>query len=164
MGNERKKRPSPSFLSQHKSSNSGSPTAINSEVSVTNKSQSQSLINSLCSELGISLDAYSRLQQAVYWAEPDRSITNVSMSTSPAHTTFIIENLKESYQIGEELFVTVHAKDFDNKSKSYGGDFFQAKLFWSKTKVSDYKHYFTRTTNLLCINYVPGWVRERELY
>ncbi|KAL0174706.1 hypothetical protein M9458_030674, partial [Cirrhinus mrigala] len=51
------------------------------------------------------------------------------MSTSPAHTTFIIENLKESYQIGEELFVTVYAKDFDNTSKSYGGDFFQAKLF-----------------------------------
>ncbi len=49
------------------------------------------------------------------------------MSTSPAHTTFIIENLKESYQIGEELFVTVHAKDFDNKSKSYGGDFFSSQ-------------------------------------
>ncbi len=59
------------------------------------------------------------------------------MSTSPNHTTFTIENLKESYQIGEELFVTVHAKDFDNKAKNYGGDFFQAKLFWSKTKVSD---------------------------
>uniref|UniRef100_A0A673KV18 NXPE family member 3-like n=1 Tax=Sinocyclocheilus rhinocerous TaxID=307959 RepID=A0A673KV18_9TELE len=135
MGNERKKRPSPSFLSQHcaglqNSANSGSPAGINSEVS----EKSQSLINSFYSEFGISLDGYSRLQQAVYWADPDRSITNVSMSTSPAHTTFIIENLKESYQTSEKFFVTVHAKDFDNKSKSYGGDFFQAKLFWSKSK------------------------------
>ncbi len=143
MGNERKKRPPPSFLSQHcaerlDSSNSGSPAGINSEVSVT---KSQSLLSSFYSEFGISLDAYSRLQQAVDWAVPDRSITNVSMSTSPNHTTFTIENLKESYQIGEELFVTVHAKGFDNKSKSYGGDFFQAKLFWSKTKVSDCANY-----------------------
>ncbi len=143
MGNERKKRPPPSFLSQHcaerlDSSNSGSPAGINSEVSVT---KSQSLLSSFYSEFGISLDAYSRLQQAVYWAVPDRSITDVSMSTSPNHTTFTIENLKESYQIGEELFVTVHAKGFDNKSKSYGGDFFQAKLFWSKTKVSDCANY-----------------------
>ncbi len=143
MGNERKKRPPPSFLSQHcaerlDSSNSGSPAGINSEVSVT---KSQSLLSSFYSEFGISLDAYSRLQQAVDWAVPDRSITNVSMSTSPNHTTFTIENLKESYQIGEELFVTVHAKDFDNKAKSYGGDFFQAKLFWSKTKVSDCANY-----------------------
>ncbi len=145
MGNERKKRPPPSFLSQHcaerlDSSNSGSPAGINSEVSVT---KSQSLLSSFYSELGISLDAYSRLQQAVDWAVPDRSITNVSMSTSPNHTTFTIENLKESYQIGEELFVMVHAKGFDNKSKSYGGDFFQAKLFWSKTKVSDCANYLT---------------------
>ncbi len=127
MGNERKKRPPPSFLSQHcaerlDSSNSGSPAGINSEVSVT---KSQSLLSSFYSEFGISLDAYSRLQQAVYWAVPDRSITDVSMSTSPNHTKFTIENLKESYQIGEELFVTVHAKGFDNKSKSYGGDFFK---------------------------------------
>ncbi len=68
------------------------------------------------------------------------------MSTSPAHTSFIIENQKDSYQIGEELFVTVRSKDFDNTFKSYGGDFYQAKLFWSKTKVSDCTHYFKITT------------------
>ncbi len=158
MGNERKKHPPPNFLSQHfaglsKSPNSTSPSGFSSE---------ESIINSFYSELGINLDGYSRLQQVVYWAEPDRSITNVSMSTSPAHTTFIIENLKESYQIGEELFVTVQAKDFGNKFKHYGGDFFQAKLFWSKTKVSDCKHYLTRTTYLLYLNSAPVSERERE--
>ncbi len=147
MGNERKKHPLPSFLSQHFAELSNSPNS----TSPFGFSSEESLVSSFYSEFGISLDAYSRLQQAVYWAEPDRSITKVTMSTSPAHTKFIIENLKESYQIGEELFVMVHAKDFDNKSKSYGGDFFQAKLFWSKTKVSDCTHCFNRTTNCCCI-------------
>uniref|UniRef100_A0A8C1QXH0 Uncharacterized protein n=1 Tax=Cyprinus carpio TaxID=7962 RepID=A0A8C1QXH0_CYPCA len=121
MGNGRKKHPSPNILSQHcaglqKPLNSSSPAGINSKDS----EKSQSLINSIYSEFGISLEDYLRLQEAVHWADPDRSITNVSMSTSPAHTTFIIENLKKSYQTGEKLFVTVHAKDFYNKSKSYG--------------------------------------------
>ncbi|XP_026137595.1 NXPE family member 3-like isoform X2 [Carassius auratus] len=168
MGNERKKSPPPSFLSQHcaerhDSSNSSSPAAVNSEVSVTYKSQSQSPINSFYSELGISSDSYSRLQQAVKWAEPDRSITNVSMSTSPAHTTFIIANLKDSYQIGEELLVLVHAKDFDNKSKSYGGDFFQAKLFWSKTKASVFGEVRDLLNGSYSVRFFLPWVGEAQV-
>ncbi|RXN11608.1 NXPE family member 3-like protein [Labeo rohita] len=159
--NERKKQPSPSFLSWHRverqnSSNSSSPTGINSE-------ESQIQISSFYSEFGISLDAYSRLQQAVYWPEPDRSITDVSMSTSPAHTTFIIENLKESYQIGEELFVTVHAKNFENKSKSYGGDFFQAKLFWSVTKASVFGEVVDLLNGSYSVRFLLPWDGEAQV-
>ncbi|XP_059370123.1 NXPE family member 3-like isoform X2 [Carassius carassius] len=168
MGNERKKRPPPIFLFQHCaerhcSSNSSSPAAVNSEVSVTNKSQSQSPINSFYSELGISSDTYSRLQQSIKWAEPDRSITNVSMSTSPAHTTFTIANLKDSYQIGEQLLVLVHAKDFDNKSKSYGGDFFQAKLFWSKTKASVFGEVRDLLNGSYSVRLLLPWVGEAQV-
>ncbi|KAF4104277.1 NXPE family member 3-like isoform X1 [Onychostoma macrolepis] len=159
MGNERTKHPPPNFLSQHfaglsYSPNSTSPSALSSD---------ESIISSFYSEFGISLDAYSRLQQAVYWAEPDRSITSVSMSTSPAHTTFIIENLKESYQIGEELFVTVHAKDFDNKSKHYGGDFFQAKLFWSKTKASVFGEVVDLLNGSYSVPFLLPWVGEAQV-
>uniref|UniRef100_A0A9J8DEB1 NXPE C-terminal domain-containing protein n=2 Tax=Cyprinus carpio carpio TaxID=630221 RepID=A0A9J8DEB1_CYPCA len=158
MGNEREKRPPPSFLSLHSvechhSSNSSSPAGISS----------QTQISSFYSELGISLDAYSRLQQAVYWAEPDRSITSVSMSTSPDNTTFIIENLKESYQIGEELFVMVHAKDSDNKFKSYGGDFFQAKLFWSKTKASVFGEVVDLLNGSYSVRFLLPWVGEAQV-
>ncbi|XP_052472276.1 NXPE family member 3 [Carassius gibelio] len=164
MGNGRKKHPSPSFLSQHcaglqNSSNSGSPAGINSEVS----EMSQSPINSFYSEFGIHLDDYSRLQQAVYWDGPDRSITNVSMSTSPAHTTFIIENLKENYQTGEELFVTVHAKDFYNKSKRYGGDFFQAKLFWSETKASVFGEVVDLYNGSYSARFLLPWAGEAQV-
>uniref|UniRef100_A0A8C1HRF6 NXPE C-terminal domain-containing protein n=1 Tax=Cyprinus carpio carpio TaxID=630221 RepID=A0A8C1HRF6_CYPCA len=164
MGNGRKKHPSPNILSQHcaglqKPLNSSSPAGINSKDS----EKSQSLINSIYSEFGISLEDYLRLQEAVHWADPDRSITNVSMSTSPAHTTFIIENLKKSYQTGEKLFVTVHAKDFYNKSKSYGGDFFQAKLFWSKTKASVFGEVVDLLNGSYSVRFLLPWVGKAQV-
>uniref|UniRef100_A0A8C2F807 NXPE C-terminal domain-containing protein n=1 Tax=Cyprinus carpio TaxID=7962 RepID=A0A8C2F807_CYPCA len=164
MGNGRKKHPSPNFLSQHcaglqKPLNSSSPAGINSKDS----DKSQSLINSFYSEFGISLEDYLRLQEAVHWADPDRSITNVFMSTSPAYTTFIIENLKESYQTGEKLFVTVHAKDFYNKSKSYGGDFFQAKLFWNNTKASVFGEVVDLLNGSYSVCFLLPWVGEAQV-
>ncbi|XP_056127987.1 NXPE family member 3-like [Rhinichthys klamathensis goyatoka] len=154
-GNERKKHPPPSFLSLHFPgiyTNSTSPSVLSSEES-----------SSFYLEKGINLEDYSRLQQDVYWAGPDRAITNVSMSTSPGHTKFIIQNLKESYQIGEELYVTVHAKDFDNKSKLYGGDFFQAKLFWSKTKASVFGEVVDLLNGSYSVRFLLPWVGEAQV-
>ncbi|KAK2880873.1 hypothetical protein Q8A67_018141 [Cirrhinus molitorella] len=111
----------------------------------------------------ISLDDYSRLQQVVYWDGPNRSITKLSMSTSPTHTTFIIENLKESYQTGEELFVTVYTKNFDNKSKNYGGDFFQAKLFCSKTKASVFGEVVDLLNGSYSVRFLLPWVGEAQV-
>ncbi|XDV32079.1 hypothetical protein PO909_002974 [Leuciscus waleckii] len=147
-GNERNKHPPHSFLSLHfagKYTNSTSPSVLSSEESSS------------------FLDDYSRLQQDVYWAGPDRAITNVSMSTSPGHTKFIIQNLKESYQIGEELYVTVHAKDFDNKSKRYGGDFFQAKLFWSKTKASVFGEVVDLLNGSYSVRFLLPWVGKAQV-
>ncbi|KAG1951891.1 NXPE family [Pimephales promelas] len=132
--------------------NSTSPSVLSSEES-----------SSFYSEKGINLDDYSRLQQDVYWAGPDRPITNVYMSTSPDRTKFIIQNLKESYQIGEELYVTVHAKDFDNKSKRYGGDFFQAKLFWSKTKASVFGEVVDLLNGSYSVRFLLPWVGEAQV-
>ncbi|XP_067222366.1 NXPE family member 3-like isoform X2 [Chanodichthys erythropterus] len=154
-GNELKKHPPPSFLYEHLAgfyTNSTSPSVLSSEES-----------SSFYSELGINLDDYSRLQQAVYWAGPNRKITNMSMTTSPDHTKFIIQDLKESYQIGEELYVIVHAKDFDNKSKCYGGDFFQAKLFWSKTKASVFGEVMDLLNGSYSVRFLLPWVGEARV-
>ncbi|ROJ66300.1 NXPE family member 3 [Anabarilius grahami] len=87
----------------------------------------------------------------------------MSMTTSPGHTKFIIQDLKESYQIGKELYVMVHAKDFDNKSKRYGGDFFQAKLFWSKTKASVFGEVVDLLNGSYSVRFLLLWVGEAQV-
>ncbi|XP_051717207.1 NXPE family member 3-like [Ctenopharyngodon idella] len=152
--NDWKKHPPPSFLSVHFGglyTNSTSPSVLSSEEA-----------SLFYSELGINLN-YSRLQQAVYWAGPDREIANMSMTTSPGHTKFIIQDLKESYQIGEELYVMVHAKDFGNKSKRYGGDFFQAKLFWYKTKASVFGEVVDLLNGSYSVRFLLPWVGEAQV-
>nr|XP_055053748.1 NXPE family member 3-like [Misgurnus anguillicaudatus] len=126
---------------------------------------SESSSSSFYSEFGISSESYSSLQQTLYWAGPDRSITNVSMSTSPDHSTFIIQNLKDSYQIREELFVTIHARDFNNKPKCYGGDFFQAKLFSSKSpqKASVFGEVVDLLNGSYSVRFLLPWVGEAQV-
>ncbi|XP_051535551.1 NXPE family member 3-like isoform X2 [Myxocyprinus asiaticus] len=167
IGNGKKKQPTPiilftqHFARLHNSTNTTTSPANN--VLIISSGGSESLISSFYSELGISLDRYSCLQQALFWAEPDRSVTNVSLSTSPAHSTFIIQDLRESYQIGEELFVTVHARDHNNKSKHYGGDFFQAKLFLSKSKASVFGEVVDQLNGSYSVRFLLPWVGEAQV-
>ncbi|XP_041961037.1 NXPE family member 3-like isoform X2 [Alosa sapidissima] len=85
---------------------------------------------------GFSPEEWDRIQQAVRWAEPDHEISNASVCTSAAHSTFIINNFKEKYTVGEEVLATIIAKDFTGTPKRYGGDFFQAKAYSDKLKAS----------------------------
>ncbi|XP_065136881.2 NXPE family member 3-like [Paramisgurnus dabryanus] len=162
------KHPPTSFLSKHfaklyNSRNiSTSPADVQPEIS---SEDSESSSSSFYSEFGISSESYSSLQQTLHWAGPDTLITSVSMSTSPAHSTFIIQNLKESYQIGEELFVTIHARDFNNRSKLYGGDFFQAKLFSSKSpqKASVFGEVVDLLNGSYSVRFLLPWVGEAQV-
>ncbi|XP_065136911.1 NXPE family member 3-like [Paramisgurnus dabryanus] len=168
VASKEEKHPPTSFLSEHfaklynSRNSSTSPSDVQLEIS---SEDSESSSSSFYSEFGISSESYSSLQQTLYWAGPDRSITNVSMSTSPDHSTFIIQNLKESYQIGEELFVNIHARDFNNKSKRYGGDFFQAKLFSSKSpkKASVYGKVVDLLNGSYSVRFLLPWVGEAQV-
>ena len=84
---------------------------------------------------GFSADEWDRMLKLVHWGGPDRQITTANLSTSPDHSAFVINDLKGSYYVGEELHVTIVAKDFTKTPKSYGGDFFQAKVYSDKLKV-----------------------------
>ncbi|XP_073719215.1 NXPE family member 3 [Misgurnus anguillicaudatus] len=128
-----------------------------------NSEDSESNSSSFYSEFGISSQSYFSLQQTLYWAGPDTTITNVSLSTSPDHSTFIIQNLKDSYQIGEELFVTIHARDFNNKSKRYGGDFFQAKLFSQPQKASVFGEVVDLLNGSYSVHFLLPWVGEAQV-
>ncbi|XP_073721150.1 NXPE family member 3-like [Misgurnus anguillicaudatus] len=162
------KQPPISILFQHfaklfnSRNNVTSPADVLLEIT---SEDSESNSSSFYSEFGISSESYSSLQQELFWAEPDRSITDVSMSTSSAHSTFIIQNLKDSYQIGEELFVTIHARDFNNESKRYGGDFFQAKLFSSRSpqKASVFGEVVDLLNGSYSVRFLLPWVGQAQV-
>ncbi|XP_078524630.1 NXPE family member 3-like isoform X1 [Lissotriton helveticus] len=59
------------------------------------------------------------------WPEPQGVINS---STSPLNCEWQILHPKDNYSVGETLEVVLTAKDRWNRSKAYGGDFFQAKL------------------------------------
>ncbi len=87
--------------------------------------------------MGIIDEEWERLQKALVWPGPDQLIT-LNLSTSPVHSTFSIVELKKSYKVGENISVIITARDHNKKLKTYGGDFFKAKLFNSKLKVCFY--------------------------
>ncbi len=97
------------------------------------RNNSSSIISAF--DMGISDDEWNRLQKAIDWPIPDQEITHLNQSTSPVHSTFSIVGLKESYEVGEKISVTITARDHNRNLKRYGGDFFKAKLFNKKLKV-----------------------------
>ncbi len=88
--------------------------------------------------MGIIDEEWERLQKALEWPGPDQLITQLNLSTSPVHSTFSIVELKKNYKVGENISVIITARDHNKKLKTYGGDFFKAKLFNSKLKVCFY--------------------------
>lgn len=74
-------------------------------------------------------------------ASPDCQITNAKMSTSADHSTFVINDFKQTYYVGDKLHVTIVAKDFTGVPKHYGGDLFGARVFSKELKVI-YLYYY----------------------
>ncbi len=89
-------------------------------------------------DMGINDEEWERLQKALEWPGPDQLITQLNLSTSPVHSTFSIVEPKKSYKVGENISVIITARDHNKKLKTYGGDFFKAKLFNSKLKVCSF--------------------------
>ncbi|XP_030638930.1 NXPE family member 3 [Chanos chanos] len=115
------------------------------------------------SEIGISVEEWTRIQQTVFWDGPDQPVTALSMSTSPVHSTFSIQNLRKSYRIGDEIFVTVIARDFKSNTKRYGGDFFQAKLFSSKQKASVFGEVVDHRNGSYSVRFLLPWVGQAKV-
>ncbi len=89
-------------------------------------------------DMGISNEEWDRLQKALDWPGPDQLITQLTLSTSPVHSTFSIVEPKKSYKVGENISVIITARDHNKNLKTYGRDFFKAKLFNSKLKVCSF--------------------------
>ncbi|XP_076147653.1 NXPE family member 3-like isoform X4 [Alosa pseudoharengus] len=109
-------------------------------------------------DLGFSEYEWDQIQRALHWGEPDHQITNATMSTSPDHSTFLINNFKDSYYVGEELHATIFARDFTGMPKHYGGDFFQAKVYSDTLKASVFGEVLDHQNGTYSARFTLPWV------
>ncbi|XP_062395725.1 NXPE family member 3-like [Sardina pilchardus] len=117
----------------------------------------------LLSAEDLGAEEWDRIQRAVQWGGPDQQNTTVNMSTSPNHTTFVINNFKDSYSVGEELHVTIVAKDFTGRPKTYGGDFFKVKVYSDKLKASVFGEVLDHQNGTYLARFTLPWAGEASV-
>ncbi|XP_053319855.1 NXPE family member 3-like [Spea bombifrons] len=74
------------------------------------------------------------LMKLLDWPEPPTTVSNISLSTHPKKSTFHLLDNQTTFKVGETLRVLITAKDHNGYPKTYGGDFFEAKLHSPKYK------------------------------
>ncbi|KAF4096064.1 hypothetical protein G5714_023667 [Onychostoma macrolepis] len=115
-------------------------------------------------EMEISDEEWERLQKALVWPGPDQQITQLNLSTSPVHSTFSIVGLKKSYRVGEKISVIITARDHNKNLKTYGGDFFKAKLFNSKLKASVYGEVVDHHNGTYSVVLLLPWEGQAQVF
>nr|XP_033779517.1 NXPE family member 3-like [Geotrypetes seraphini] len=73
------------------------------------------------------------LKELIAWPDP-QGTPSFNLSTSPQNCDYRILNPRANYSVGETLELLVTTRDYLNRSKSYGGDYFRAKLHSPKLK------------------------------
>ncbi|XP_036445132.1 NXPE family member 3-like isoform X2 [Colossoma macropomum] len=101
-------------------------------------SQSDSAHISPTDSTFISPEELQLIEKALKWPAPPTSVTAVDQATNAYTSSYILQNPRKSYSVGDNITVVITARDGLNNSKAYGGDFFQAKLFNAKLKASVY--------------------------
>ncbi|XP_073698614.1 NXPE family member 3-like [Garra rufa] len=114
--------------------------------------------------MGISDEEWERLQKALDWPIPDQEITHLIQSTSPVHSSFSIVGLKESYKVGEKIYVTITARDHNKNLKRYGGDYFKAKLFNSELKASVYGEVVDHRNGTYSVAFLLPWEGQAQVF
>ncbi|XP_016107202.1 NXPE family member 3-like [Sinocyclocheilus grahami] len=115
-------------------------------------------------DMEISDEEWERQQKALDWPGPDDEITQLSLSTSPVHSTFSIVGLKNSYKVGEDISIIITARDHNKNLKRYGGDFFKAKLFNSKLKASVYGEVVDHRNGTYSVALLLPWEGQAEVF
>ncbi|XP_017560842.1 NXPE family member 3-like [Pygocentrus nattereri] len=101
-------------------------------------SQSDSAHSSTNDPTFISPEELQTIEKALKWPAPPTSMIAANQTTSPYTTSYDLQNPRTSYSVGDIITVVITARDGLKNSKTYGGDFFQAKLFNTKLKASVY--------------------------
>ncbi|XP_056594480.1 NXPE family member 3-like isoform X1 [Triplophysa dalaica] len=114
-------------------------------------------------DMGISQEEWDRLQKAFDWPGPDHEITQLILTTSPDYTTFSIVRLNDTYKIGDTVRVTITARDHNNNLKTYGGDFFQVKLFNLNLKASVYGEVIDHRNGTYTVDLLLPWEGQGQV-
>ncbi|XP_056594356.1 NXPE family member 3-like isoform X1 [Triplophysa dalaica] len=114
-------------------------------------------------DMGISQEEWDRLQKAFDWPGPDHEITQLNLTTSPVYTTFSILRLNDTYKIGDKIRVTITARDHIKNLKTYGGDFFQVKLFNLKLKASVYGEVIDHRNGTYTVDLLLPWEGQGQV-
>uniref|UniRef100_A0AAR2LH97 Uncharacterized protein n=1 Tax=Pygocentrus nattereri TaxID=42514 RepID=A0AAR2LH97_PYGNA len=100
------------------------------------------------------------IEQTLKWPAPPTSVTAVNQSTSPYTSSYIFQNPRTSYSVGDIISVVITARDGLNNSKVYGGDFFQAKLFNTELKASVYGEVVDHLNGTYTANFKLLWAGQ----
>ncbi|OXB83298.1 UNVERIFIED_CONTAM: hypothetical protein H355_001735 [Colinus virginianus] len=68
------------------------------------------------------------LLAAIQWPKPPGGKIAFLQSTDPLHSDFAIVKPSRFFKVGDQLEVVVRVRDFQGKSKQYGGDYLQARI------------------------------------
>ncbi|XP_043082383.1 NXPE family member 3-like [Puntigrus tetrazona] len=125
--------------------------------------QSDNYYSVSTTNMGISDEEWERLQKALNWPGPDQLITQLNLTTSPVHSTFSVVEPKNSYKVGENISVIITARDHNKNLKTYGGDFFKAKLFNSELKASVYGEVVDHRNGTYSVVLLLPWEGQAEV-
>ncbi|XP_030043668.1 NXPE family member 3-like [Microcaecilia unicolor] len=73
------------------------------------------------------------LKELIEWPEP-QGTPSFNSSTSPQNCDYRILNPRANYSVGETLELVLTARDHQKRPKTYGGDYFRAKLHSPRLK------------------------------
>ncbi|KAE8620314.1 hypothetical protein XENTR_v10010190 [Xenopus tropicalis] len=106
---------------------------------------------------------FVELLQLIDWPSPPSSITNFNLSTNPKECWYELLSPRSIYRVGETLVVLITAKDHYGYVKSYGGDFFQAKLHSRKIKAGVTGHVTDLNNGTYLATFLLPWEGEAQV-
>ncbi|XP_048883972.1 NXPE family member 3-like isoform X11 [Brienomyrus brachyistius] len=94
--------------------------------------------HSLADTPRISAEEWESLLKMLKWPSPTIENPTPTEATDPSKCTFTLFNWKDNYTVGDYVNVSVVARNGRGVPKTYGGDFFQAKLYNTELKASTF--------------------------
>ncbi|KAL4631134.1 NXPE family member 3-like [Arapaima gigas] len=105
----------------------------------------------------ITKEEWDSLLEELRWPSPATEITSPRNATDAKKCSFTVVNLMGDYIVGDIVNVSVVAKDSNGAPKTYGGDFFQAKLYNTELKASTFGSVVDHCNGTYTVSFALLW-------